>query len=46
MEELLALTQENNIMLRQILEILQKEQNEDFMSNVVANLLADKIMGR
>lgn len=46
MEELLALTQQNNIMLRQILEILQKEQNEDFMSNVVANLVADKIMGR
>ena len=46
MEEILSLLRQNNIMLQQILEILQKEQNEDFMSNVVANLLADKIMCR
>lgn len=46
MDELISLVQQNNIMLRQILEILQKEQNEDFMSNVAANILADKLMGR
>lgn len=46
MEEVLALLRSNNIMLQQILEILQKEQNEDFMVNVVANMVADKMMGK
>ena len=34
------------MLLKQILQILIKEQNEDFIGNVVANMIADKIMKR
>ena len=46
MDELLKLTKENNIMLKQILSILCDSQSSDFASNVLANILADKIMNK
>lgn len=47
--ELLALTRENNAMLRWILVYLQGESRnddtQDFMHNIIANIVADRIMG-
>ena len=44
MEELLKLTRENNIMLKYIIQRLNKDNTtEDFMIDVIANLFANKI---
>lgn len=46
MDELLKLTKENNYMLRLILQHILKQDNDDFATNVIANLVADKIMNK
>lgn len=46
--EEIRLLRENNIMLRQILALLQNNQNSytrDFLINVFANMTADNIQG-
>ena len=46
--EELRLLRENNAMLRQILALLQNNQNnygKDFVVNVLANLTADDLQG-
>lgn len=46
MDELLRLTKENNYMLRLILQHISKQDNDDFATNVIANIVADKIMNK
>lgn len=45
-DELLRLTRENNYILRQILQYIVKQDNDDFATNVIANIVADKIMNK
>ena len=45
-KELLRLTKENNYMLRALLSALKHDNNIDFVNNVVANLLANKMERR
>lgn len=42
-DELLKLTKENNLMLRYLSRKLNNDNEIDFMNNVLANLLANKI---
>ena len=44
-KELLELTRENNQLLKLILRLVQHDEGNDFMTNVVANLLSNKIDG-
>ena len=44
-QELLQLTRENNQLLKLILRLVQHDEGNDFMTNVVANLLSNKIDG-
>lgn len=46
MDELLRLTKENNYMLRLILQHINKQDNDDFATNIIANIVADKIMNK
>lgn len=46
MDELLKLTKENNYMLKLILQHIVKQDNEDFATNVIANIVADKLMNK
>ena len=43
--ELLELTRQNNELLRAILRFVQHDEANDFMTNIVANLLANKMEG-
>ena len=42
-QELLQLTRENNQLLKLILRYVQHDEGNDFFTNVVANLLSNKI---
>ena len=44
-QELLELTRQNNELLRAILRFVQKDEANDFMTNIIANLLANKMEG-
>ena len=44
-QELLELTRQNNELLRAILRLVQHDEANDFMTNIVANLLANKLDG-
>lgn len=44
-QELLELTRQNNELLRAILHLVQHDEANDFMTNIVANLLANKLDG-
>lgn len=44
-QELLELTRQNNELLRAILRFVQHDEANDFMTNIVANLLANKMEG-
>lgn len=44
-QELLELTKQNNELLRAILRFVQHDEANDFMTNIVANLLANKMEG-
>ena len=44
-QELLELTRQNNELLRAILRFVQKDEANDFMTNIVANLLANQMEG-
>ena len=44
-QELLELTRQNNILLRMILHLVQHDEGNDFIHNVIANLLSNKIDG-
>lgn len=44
-QELLELTRQNNELLRAILRLVQHDEANDFMTNIVANLLANKMDG-
>lgn len=44
-QELLELTRQNNQLLRAILQFVQKDEANDFMTNIVANLVANKMEG-
>lgn len=44
-KELLELTRQNNQLLRAILQFVQKDEANDFMTNIVANLVANKMEG-
>lgn len=53
MEELLELTKENNRMLKQILAYIYKikphsstENENDFIRNIIANLISTSMIGR
>lgn len=45
-EELLRLTRENNIMLRNIIQYLHGDNSVDFMQNIIANLIANSMEQR
>lgn len=42
-QELLELTRQNNMLLRAILRFVQHDEANDFMTNIVANLVANKM---
>lgn len=44
-QELLQLTRENNLLLKLILRLVQHDGGDDFFTNVVANLLSNRIDG-
>ena len=44
-QELLQLTRENNQLLKLILRLVQHDKDGDFITNVVANLLSNRIDG-
>ena len=44
-QELLQLTRENNQLLKLILRLVWRDGGDDFMTNVVANLLSNRIDG-
>lgn len=44
-QELLELTRWNNELLRAILRLVQRDEANDFMTNIVANLIANKMEG-
>lgn len=37
---------QNNLMLKYIIQHILKEDNEDFTNNIIANIIADKIMNK
>lgn len=41
--ELLNLTRENNILLKIILKLIDKDESNDFATNILANLVASRI---
>lgn len=45
-EELLRLTRENNIMLKNIIQYLHGDNSVDFMQNIIANLIANSLEQR
>ena len=42
-QELLQLTRENNYLLKLILRYVQHDEGNDFVTNVVANLLSNRM---
>ena len=44
-QELLELTRQNNELLRAILRFVQKDEANDFMTNIFANLVANQMEG-
>ena len=44
-QELLELTRQNNELLRAILRLVQHDEANDMMTNIVANLVANKMEG-
>ena len=44
-QELLELTRQNNELLRAILRFVQHDEANDMMTNIVANLVANKMEG-
>lgn len=42
-EELLRLTRENNRMLKVILAMVKRDDSEDFLTNIVANIIGNGI---
>ena len=42
-QELLELTRQNNQLLRAILHFVQHDEASDFMTNVIANLVGNRI---
>ena len=44
-QELLELTRQNNELLRAILRFVQHDEGNDFMTNIIANLVANKMEG-
>lgn len=44
-QELLELTRENNQLLKLILRYVQHDEGNDFIVNVIANLLSNRIDG-
>lgn len=42
-QELLELTRQNNQLLRAILHFVQHDEANDFMTNVIANLVGNRI---
>ena len=44
-QELLELTRQNNELLRAILRFVQHDEGNDFITNMVANLVANKMEG-
>lgn len=44
-QELLQLTRENNVLLKAILHFVHHDESNDFVTNVVANLLSNRIDG-
>ena len=44
-QELLELTRQNNELLRAILRLVQHDEANDFIHNIIANLLANRMEG-
>lgn len=44
-QELLNLVRENNTLLKAILRFVYRDEANDFITNIVANLLANKMEG-
>ena len=44
-QELLELTRQNNELLRAILHFVQHDEANDFIVNIIANLLANRMEG-
>ena len=44
-QELLELVRQNNELLRAILRFVQKDEANDFMTNIFANLVANQMEG-
>ena len=44
-QELLELTRQNNMLLQYILRAVHHDEGNDFMTNILANLVANKMEG-
>lgn len=44
-QELLQLTRENNQLLKIILQFVHRDDGNDFMTNIIANLIANRMEG-
>lgn len=44
-QELLELTIQNNTLLKIILQLVQHDEGNDFVHNIIANLIANKMEG-
>ena len=44
-QELLTLTKENNILLKTILCYVKRDEADDFITNIIANVIGNRIDG-
>ena len=44
-QQLLALTKENNVLLKQILQYIRHDDVTDFFTNIAANIIGNRIDG-
>lgn len=44
--ELLQLTRENNRLLHEILRFVHRDEANDFMTNIIANIIGNRLDGR
>lgn len=44
-KELLQLTRENNLLLKEILRFVHRDESNDFMTNILANIIGNRLDG-
>ena len=44
-KELLQLTRENNLLLKEILRFVHRDESNDFITNILANIIGNRLDG-